>query len=351
MQEFINYIYDILNNQDIWFTTKNDPTFVEPAYYYDMNEFGVLTNKGKKQVENDVKSYIGDGACDLQEAIELWIQESLAECRLDYKTQLRTKFKTKSVVDNISAYPVFLKESFSKSDINSIVKDITKILVSKIFNKMPITFATTPTVDTKYNNTFISLKYTILDKNANMTDLFNLAFSLNDNELRKYTESNIRIARATAYIDRFKKTDVPFIEVQIFEADEPIETQGEVISSVVQPKTESRVRLHEENSKSSKLIADTLQAANFDAESNQGKIVLRTSKLFTKLSSDGFDVSVEIDNGQTQSTIQIGNTGAEVIITVMNDTDKFTPYVSGNYELTKDVIDMLTKIMNSVSQI
>lgn len=221
--EIINKVYDILQDEDIWFTTKLDPTFASPSVHYDLDEYGYLTERGIKQVEKDVNSYIGDGAVDVNDAISIWLDECLQLGMLDYKDNLVTKFEPKPVVDQINAYKA-------------------------------------------------------------------------------------------------------------------------VTESVKQ-------RLEEENIKSKELITNTIQSKDFDADSNQGKIVLRTSKLFTALSDAGYDVLVGIDNGDTTSTVILGDTGAQASITIDNDNSPLKIFVSGNFEITQDVLKTLNTLKSTIVDI
>lgn len=112
--------------------------------------------------------------------------------------------------------------------------------------------------------------------------------------------------------------------------------------------TESaRVRLKEENNKSLNLISSKIQDPKFDSESKEGQIVIRTQELFNVLSDKGYDVQVSFDNGESQSTIIIGQQGGQVNITI-TDNSQLKAYLSGNIELNKDNINTFTDIMNEI---
>ena len=104
--KILNLLYAALEDQDIWFTTKNDPTYAEAPSYYKLNEYGELTKEAKKQIVKDIKSYIGDGAVDEVDAVDMWVNENLANYKIAFKDTLVTKFKQKPVVDQIDAYEV-----------------------------------------------------------------------------------------------------------------------------------------------------------------------------------------------------------------------------------------------------
>lgn len=115
----ITEVIDILNDMDMWFTTKNDPTFEEASNYYELDEYGFPTSKASEQILSDIQQYIGDGAVEFTDAIDMWITECLQSYKIDYKDNLVTKFKNKPVVDGIDAFinPVQLTEG-RKSRLN-----------------------------------------------------------------------------------------------------------------------------------------------------------------------------------------------------------------------------------------
>lgn len=481
--ETISCVYNKLEAEEMWFTTKQDPTFTEPSGYYNLDEYGYLTEKGVSQVCKDVHRYIGDGAVDICGAVDLWLQDSLAECKVDYKTNLVTQFKPKQVVDQINAFKANLTESFSDAEVNNIVTTIKQVVTSHLTKDGPFSFGVTPVLTKDIKDTILTLKYTLLDSNPNLSLLLDVVDDIKVDLTEQLTRGTSRIDRIDAYLDR-DSLNVLYIIIQVFEGKSPVEVEGnsEILESKKQEsefanedllngdidiifenkeivkeaklvkdiekfgeeteyidkkgntlnvgdliylphkgyhllrysdnggyylyrpslgfrqgpttskngeliykyneiadkplsnpyleenkltknttnkkiktcniKTESvKSRLNEENTQSSKLITDIMQSQDFDAESNQGKIVLRTSKLFTTLSSAGYDVQVSIDNGESQCNIILGNTGGSILIRITNNGDKLTPYSNGNYELTDDVIELLDKIVNIVKSI
>lgn len=125
----IDLVLHELNSQDIWFTTKNDPTYTNPSHYYDLDKYGDLTDKAVKEIEKEVSSYIGDGAVNEIDAVQLWIADASADSRIGYKDYLVTNFEPKPVVDQIEAYvnPVQLAES---KEIKTESKDVKTILTN-----------------------------------------------------------------------------------------------------------------------------------------------------------------------------------------------------------------------------
>lgn len=107
MEENINIfalVLDELNKNDMWFTTKADPTAEEASSYYKLDEYGEPTEATVKKIAKEVSSLIGDGAVCIEDAVELWVNDALVDYKIDYKDNLVTQFEDKPVVDNIEAY-------------------------------------------------------------------------------------------------------------------------------------------------------------------------------------------------------------------------------------------------------
>lgn len=110
-----------------------------------------------------------------------------------------------------------------------------------------------------------------------------------------------------------------------------------------------RQRLNEENSKSKDLINSMVTARDFDSDSPQGQIILRTQELFNVLSDRGYDVQVTFDNGESQSVIMLGNQGGSILITITNTNQPLRAFTSGNFEITDDSIQILNDIKEQIT--
>lgn len=130
-----NNVLSRMKDYDMWFSTKNDPTYKEPGSYYELDEYGFPTEKAQKKICDEVMNYIGDGAVELADAIDLWINEQGAECRIAYTSSLVTKFKDKPVVYNIDAYEVKL-ESKKQESITDKEFEVAKEKYNKIMHKI-----------------------------------------------------------------------------------------------------------------------------------------------------------------------------------------------------------------------
>lgn len=130
MNEDINIISLVLaklDNNDMWFTTKADPTVEEARSYYKLDDYGDLTEKAVAKIEKQVKDLVGDGAIDIYDAVDLWVNDALVAHTVDFKDNLVTKFKDKPVVDNIEAYknPIQFAQS-KKVESRKIIEGVLK---------------------------------------------------------------------------------------------------------------------------------------------------------------------------------------------------------------------------------
>lgn len=144
-----------------------------------------------------------------------------------------------------------------------------------------------------------------------------------------------RVAYKSALVTKFKsKPVVPGIEAY---------------ENSVQLAENYKRRLAEENNKSANLISDMFKSPDFDAESEQGKIVMRTSELFNALSDKGYDVQVAFDNGESTNSILLGQQGGQVVITITNTNQPLRAFTSGNFEITDEAINTLNDIQSQIS--
>lgn len=221
----IQMLLNKMLEEGLWFTTKNDPTYEEASSYYELDQYGDLTDKAQSKIVKEIEDKLGDGAVEIDDAIDIWINEAGSDYKIAYTDQLVTEFEPKPIVDQIKAYEV-----------------------------------------------------------------------------------------------------------------------GKIEESV-------KARLKEENNKSLNLISSKLTDSDFDADSESGQIVLRTSELFNSLSDSGYDVQVAFDNGDSQSTILLGQQGAQIEITINNATSPLKAFVSGNFEINNDNLTILTDVLEKLGSI
>lgn len=298
----------VLKDRDIWFTSKNDPTYTEPSSYYTLDEYGCPTEKAMEDILKDCNDYVGDGALDFTEAIDMWVEKCLADGKLAYIDYLVTTYKTKPVVDNIEAYEV--KE----------IKTESKIEESEFANEDLLNDFTQYVA-----NNAVELKNGLYE--IEVPKELGYQPVLNTDMLKK------------AYMKVKKLFNLENGDTSIIFENKEIKTES------------VKTRLREENNKSLELIGQMLQQDDFDANSNEGKIVVKTSELFNKLSDKGFDVQVNFDNGDSQSTILLSKQGGSVNITINNANDPLRAYTSGSFEVNNDTLKVLEDVQDVLNEL
>lgn len=107
----------------------------------------------------------------------------------------------------------------------------------------------------------------------------------------------------------------------------------------------ARERLDERNEQSASVIDKALQGISEDTSDKESGIIIKTSELFKKLSDRGYDVQVSFDNGESTSSIAIGQQGANVLITITDADQPLRAFISGNLEINDDSLKMIKSIM------
>ena len=177
-------------------------------------------------------------------------------------------------------------------------------------------------------------------KNQGETEWHSLSDTTDAWEVKEYgykseDEAKRAISRLKNY---YKRLDIKYDSMKV------------VSTTLKETKTESRkTRLKEENNKSLNLISQKIQDPKFDSDSKDGKIVLRTQELFNVLSDKGYDVQVAFDNGESQSSIMLGQQGGQVNITITNDNQPLRAFLSGSVEVNEENIETLTDISKEIS--
>lgn len=451
-KEIIELLIQELIEAGEWFTTKKDPTFEEAPSYYELDQYGDPTENTKKKIVNEIKDYIGDGAVNIEDAIELWINEATMQYKVSFIDNLVTQFEQKPVVDQIEAYPVELKEAFNKEEVEDYKAEVTRIVTNHLVKGGPISYEVNPVISLEIKDTILILKYKILDSKDNGL-LFDQVDEIKTDLIEQLTRANHRIDRIDVYIDRDKEIGLN-LTVQIFEGKPAIETTADIkveangyiedgiltkmpdilnksskypkwndemwkqcyndfiesrmaiyngdsrtkMISLKQDaetynlpelqftpesyeddikkmaikyadskearynnnynklplslKTESaKTKMEEENTKSLNLISSMFTAEDFDADSPQGQIVIKTSQLFNELSDKGYNVQVNFDNGESQSDILLGDIGGKVTITINGTNEPIKAFTQGSFELTDDIINTLNEIKDLVDNI
>lgn len=376
--KILEMLYAALNDQDIWFTTKKDPTFAEASSYYKLDEFGNLTKEAQKQVAKDINSYIGDGALDIIEAIDMWINDNLNAYKIAYKDNLVTKFKQAPVVDNIDAYEVKLESKLIESNNKQLI-DISKKLFDQnhqllVSSKEDVVNILNQINDDYIKNELIKWFYSKLNKDYSLkdaafsTDSYMWGFINGDykspESAESYNNENLEHWIEYAQLGLNKGQSEDEIYMDILDQTGNSDLANDVIDSLdnleenlnkksnCNLKTESvRTRMQEQNTKSANVISVMFTDPDFDADSKEGQIVMKTSELFNVLSEEGYDVQVFFDNGESQNVILLGDQGGQLNITITDANQPLRIYSSGNYEITQDNIKILQDVLNIVKKV
>lgn len=458
--KIIDSLMSILTTEDLWFTQKTDPTFGEAPDYFKLDEYGDLTDASVKKIVKEIKSYIGDGAVDEEDAINIWLQDAMADNKIAYRDILVTKFKDKPVVDGIEAYknPVQLSEGKKVESIYDLDKDAeikkgkcpycgsTKLeyeddareprvaeyddyvsygwhckdcgkdgqeifgmeflghdlyrddendsqtdFVGKTESKkiktegientdliiqMVADDGATDEEISKWlkhiyqtgNYDNIKGNYYIIKKieksrKYGLTSSYIVDIKYDGDELyyigtmnfgeAKHFDKNTAIEQGKLLKNKYPKQNVQVIGVNDLSIVDRIDILKENFNINTKDKKEENAkrRLKEENNKSANLISQMMQEKGFDAESNAGKIVLRTSALFNALSEKGYDVQVAFDNGESTSAVLLGEQGGQVLVTITDAQQQLKSFASGNFEVTDDNIAILNNVADIVKTI
>lgn len=385
--QIVELVIEKLNQEDLWFTQKTDPTWEEPSKYYKLDEYGDPTETAIKEIAKEVKSLVGDGAVDLEDAIEVWVNNALMEYRVAYTGTLVTKFKDKQVVDQIEAYEsqVLDKVVESKKDmsIHEIVDWIEKTGHIKMYNEyasreenagkpIPVLlkgfydWVNSPEAPMVGDLDFINES---IDEIPTGAKIARGVCPYCGAKLKNYLDTP-EVVEYNDYVSYLWHCDncgkdgqeifsMDFIGHDVYRNDEDdsetdfvekTENKNVNFNKNTKDKKEEdyKRRLKEENNKSANLISDMFKSQDFDADSKQGQIVMRTSELFNALSGKGYDVQVAFDNGESTNSILLGQQGGQVIITINNTDQPLRAFTSGNFEISDENIKILTDIQNEI---
>ena len=498
--KIISLVLSRLNQEDMWFTTKADPTWEEPSDYYKLDEYGDLTEASVKKIVKEVENLVGDGAVDIDNAVEVWLQDAMVDYKIAYKNVLVTKFKDKPVVAGLEAYknPVQLSENKiikteNKEDIKTELLELNVSSFDELRDEVERLLAEEIIDDYQYDNYMeiisdqesscidyierrskvtntdyedelgIESDYVVsaiqdmvgtLEENKDIKteskeiDAVKWMYGLNTSEAKEYIKSNPDKVKSIVdgYLNNAKKN---FYEDTSIEKDKYPTPTGDIVEYKLSNSKDNPVwitgyvstdeniynvrgkvfmigsefgidngpisklhirlkdtnklicnydrgwdvrpdskykddikaimkllvdfrdknpyevedyeesykkvnesykrRLKEENNKSANLISDMFKASDFDAESKQGQIVMRTSELFNALSDKGYDVQVNFDNGESTSAVLLGQQGGQVIITINNTDQPLRAFTSGNFEINNDNMNVLKDIQEQIS--
>lgn len=329
--EILNLVIGRMTEEGMWFTTKNDPTFAEAPSYYELDEYGDPTEKTISKIVKEVEDKIGDGAIEIDDAIDIWLLEQQANYKIAYVDNLVTEFEPKPVIDQIEAFDKPAEMSLTEGVLTPIPDELKEPAESK------------PWTDKDWSEYYKRFKESRLEgfdwaeKDGRLESYINYlkdeafnVFGLEDLEFNDDTYEDDIAKMAVAYADKKEKQ---YKEVNNL-------NESLIIKN----------RLKEENTKSLNIIGDKLSSPDFDADSEDGQITLRTSQLFNALSDEGMEVQVSFDNGESQSTIAVPQ-GGQINITIRSSNEPLKAFISGQVQIDNDLAKTIMSVNDIIADI
>lgn len=103
-EEILKVILDRLNQEEVWFTSKEDDVYGSAKNLFKLDEYGDLNDKSRERLINEVEDLLGDGATYLIEAVNQWIQDNLIQGTISYTDNLHMNYTPKEISEEITAY-------------------------------------------------------------------------------------------------------------------------------------------------------------------------------------------------------------------------------------------------------
>lgn len=103
-EEILKVILDRMNQEDVWFTSKEDDVYGSAKNLFKLDEYGDLNDKSKERLLKEVEDLLGDGATYLIEAVDQWIQDNLIQGTVSYKDNLHMNYTPKEISEEVTAY-------------------------------------------------------------------------------------------------------------------------------------------------------------------------------------------------------------------------------------------------------
>ena len=103
-EDILNLVLSALEQEGLWFTTKEDKLYANAKNLYKLDVYGELEDKSKERLVKEVEEYFGNGATFLTEAVEQWIQDNLVEGIIGYVDTLAMNFEIPEISEEIEAH-------------------------------------------------------------------------------------------------------------------------------------------------------------------------------------------------------------------------------------------------------
>lgn len=304
-KQIIELLLKCMKRDELNFTTKLDNIYEEPDRYFELDEYGDLTEKEQKRVVKEIKDIIGDGASDINEAVEVYVQRCNRDNRIAYFWDRKVHFKQKEepIVPGLEASEINMNATHTDGVLNTVLNENNSLTEKRVNMRLRVgdkfinkNGVTVTIIDVDDNE---QVCYRFDDGKTFCSNMKNAVNMLVNNTYEKVEESKLQEAEEDADVD-------------IKEEPEDVEVKEEIVSK------------------------DPEEGEPTDKEepkqmSMDDKISKRAQSLFNKLTDAGYKVDIDNDNGETQLSVDVKN--GNILVTVIDDVSKLTPVTSGSIVL------------------
>lgn len=357
-EDILNLVLSALDQEGLWFTTKEDKLYANAKNLYKLDVYGELEDKSKERLVKEVEEYFGNGATFLTEAVEQWIQDNLVEGIIGYVDTLAMNFEIPEISEEVEAHSeegvddLKTDEEPKEEELGTEVKleeskdekleEAKYLIITRdkdyISNKKNIKELTA---------TYGKGKFQIYDSNGTLIH----PEGIYDGEDRIWASTFIKTHKVGDEVpdaaDWYYHEYEPKEEKQMSESKKI--TESRKASGKKTLKENARKRLDERNEQSADIIAKALAEITPDTNEKESGIINKTSELFNELSEKNYDVQVAFDNGESQLQIDIGQQGASAMITITDANQPIRTFISGNFELTDENIRAIQDLKEVLS--
>ena len=103
-EKIVEIALDRLNQEGLWFATKDDKMYANATNLFKLDKFGNLDEKSLKRLVEEITDNIGEGADSIIGAVDLWLEDNLALGTIGYVDTLAMNFEIPEVTEEVTAY-------------------------------------------------------------------------------------------------------------------------------------------------------------------------------------------------------------------------------------------------------
>lgn len=366
VKDVINLTLDRMKQEGLYFATKDDTGYASGKDLYKLDESGYVTEKTIDRIVEEVIEYMGDGAAFLVDAVNQWIEDGITEGKIGYIDNLNMEFDDNAVVEgNLEIYNGIGKEDLGtdtepkeeeiskeaeevkpeKKTEGKLEESISKSSVKEALTKKIISYMKSEGFEEDEAEDYFIVEV----RESETGDLVaEVRAELDFEGSMKLAEILDPVARKydkEAYFDAVTSGIIQAVIEPKGKIEENFNKALEVKSNKKSLTEGARERLDERNEQSAGVIEQALNGITDQTSEQEAGIITKTSELFQSLSDRGYDVQVSFDNGESTSSISIGQQGANVLITITDAEQPLRAFASGNFEINDDSLKMIKSIM------